>query len=327
MALVSSNAQPLPSQSSQLDKYKALFDASHPDRTSSQTQSETTQGLRGADVLRLSAVPEEEESQSQILDPSGRNGNTTRGTKRSRPAGDGGDVEMPDVVADADVAADSADGTHRAKRRAVDVNATQQQPATAFRYPSSATTTAASNTQPSKPEGRKKPPSSSPKLDTDENFLRAVNSTKRGKKLEDDFDREFNLLRITKPKNKNKNNVDDDDDVAIANTTVAAAAPWDEIDDFGDVGIRGNFMVLVEMDVERGSSAKPILFARTNDDAHPEWIGKPNFKKFKSVSIFSSSLFSLPIATNICTENYRSRRAQAYRRTRPQRGERLWHRK
>jgi hypothetical protein len=246
----------------------------------------------------LSAVPEEEESQSQILDPSGRNGNTTRGTKRSRPAGDGDDVEMPDVAADAGVAAVSADGTHRAKRRAVDVNAATQQPATALRNPSSATTIAAvtpASTQPSKPEGRKKPPSSSSKLDTDENFLRAVNSTKRGKKMEDDFDREFNLLRITKPKPKSKNNIDghdDDADLPVANTTVAAAAPWDEIDDFGDVGIRGNFMVLVEMDVER--SAEPILFARTsNDGAHPEWIGRPNFKKFKSVSILSSSLFGI----------------------------------
>jgi hypothetical protein len=54
MALVSSNP---PSQPSQLDKYKALFDASLPDRTSNQMQSETTtQGLRGAEVVMLSAV-------------------------------------------------------------------------------------------------------------------------------------------------------------------------------------------------------------------------------------------------------------------------------
>jgi hypothetical protein len=238
-------------------------------------------------VLMLSAVPEEDESQSQIPNSSGRNGNTTRGTKRSRPGGDGDDVEMPDVAADAGVATDTADGMRRAKRRAVDVNATQQS-ATALRNPSSATT--AASTQPSKPESRKKTPSSSSKLDTDENFLRAVNSTKRGKKHEDDFDREFNMLRITKPKAKNKNNNDDDDDadLAVSNTTVAAA-PWDEIDDFGDAGIRGNFMVIVEMDVERGSSAKPVLFSRTNESAHPEWIGRPNFKKFKSVCI----LFSL----------------------------------
>jgi hypothetical protein len=132
-----------------------------------------------------------------------------------------------------------------------------------------------------------KPSSSSNTLDTDENFLKAVNSMKRGKKHEDDFDREFNQLRIAKPKKV---------DTVGSGTAVAAAAavkgvpeavvaPWDAIDDFGDVGIRGNFMVVVEMDIQRGGSAKPALSARTNDAAHPEWTGRPNFKKFKTVRI------------------------------------------
>ncbi|KAH9960223.1 hypothetical protein BGW80DRAFT_1564394 [Lactifluus volemus] len=49
-------------------------------------------------MLMLSVVPKEEEGQSQILDPSGRN-------------------ELLDVAADTGVAADSADGMHRVKWR------------------------------------------------------------------------------------------------------------------------------------------------------------------------------------------------------------------
>jgi hypothetical protein len=129
------------------------------------------------------------------------------------------------------------------------------------------------------------------KLDTDETFLRAVNSTKRGKKLEDDFDREFNLLRITKPKKADGVGAATVAAGAPAGVPDVAVAPWDAIDDFGDVGIRGNFMVVVEMDIERGS-AKPSQLAHTDSDTtHPEWISRPNFKKFKKVR-FVSPFFS-----------------------------------
>jgi hypothetical protein len=279
-----------------------LFDASNPDRSSIETQSVTTQSLR---VGTLSAVPEEEESQSQHPDPSGNN---RRGTKRSRPAGDDDDVEMADVIADAGMDVDTAEGTHRVKRRAVDANAVQlptPTPASSATAPNLSTTSTQTLRAGAGATGAgvgakhgamtKQPPSkpsTNNKLDTDENFLKAVNSTKRSKKLEDDFDREFNLLRIAKPKNT---------DLAAAAaaaasapdtaTTVTTAAPWDAIDDFGDVGIRGNFMVVVEMDIQCGSGAKPAPPARTNNDARPEWIGRPNFKKFKTVSILAQFLF------------------------------------
>jgi hypothetical protein len=112
---------------------------------------------------------------------------------------------------------------------------------------------------------------------------------KRGKKHEDDFDREFNQLRITNPKAKKKKDKDPEpiteDVVGTATTAVDDAAvsrPWEAIDDFGDVGLRGNFMVVVQMDVERGS-VKPTLTARNQDDSNVEWVGKPNFKKFKKM--------------------------------------------
>ena len=82
----------------------------------------------------------------------------------------------------------------------------------------------------------------------DENVLKAVNSMKRGKKHGDDFDREFNQLRITNPQacptaKKKKDNDRDpiiEDAVDTATTAVDNAAvsrPWEAIDDLGDVGL------------------------------------------------------------------------------------------
>ena len=65
----------------------------------------------------------------------------------------------------------------------------------------------------------KPPKSSASKLDMDEYFLKVVNSTKRGKKHEEDFDREFNELRITNPKAKKKKDNDQDpitEDAAVS---------------------------------------------------------------------------------------------------------------
>ncbi|KAH9961776.1 hypothetical protein BC827DRAFT_1201768 [Russula dissimulans] len=299
----STNPQAPQSQLSQLDKYKALFDASNPDHApSSETQHGTpgtsTQGTR---VGMLSVVPEEE-TESQL--PAG----TSRGTKRSRGDVDGGhdgDVVVADGATDAaPPSADTAGGAHRAKRRALDASSVSQPTPAA---PASATTSQTRSTQVQRTgpgtgtttaaaaaavagarakhttntPGSKSLVNADNKLDTDENFLKAVNSTKRGKKLEDDFDREFNQLRIAKPKNV-------DMPAAGAPATAAtgvpdpALAPWDAIDDFGDVGIRGNFMVVVEIDVRRGGSARPAPPARTNNDGHPEWAGRLNFKRFKT---------------------------------------------
>ena len=52
---------------------------------------------------------------------------------------------------------------------------------------------------------------------------------------------------------------------------------WDLVDDFGkDTGIRGNFMIIVEMDI-------PAKEHRGQDSAVTNWGEKPNFKKFKKV--------------------------------------------
>ncbi len=291
-ALIPASSNPHVPQSQQLDKYKALFDASNPDRAlSGETQPGTgtgtlTQGVRAS---TLSAVPEEvQESQIQS--------DVLRGTKRSRGAGDGDgdDVQMADGAADAaGTSADTAEGAHRAKRQALGANAPAPAPqprSTQTQTQATGTTVTGTGTS----HATVRPPSKSStsnKLDTDEDFLRAVNSTKRGKKLEDEFDREFNQLRIAKPKNANINVVGTATAATAATSAGAkgapelAVAPWDAIDDFGDIGIRGNFMVVVEMDIQRGGSVKPSQPARNYDTTHPEWAGKPNFKKFKTVRI------------------------------------------
>ena len=286
----SSNPQASHSHFSQLDKYKALFDASNPDRAPPSGEIELGTGPSGT----LSSVPEEQ--QESVVQSA-----NLRGTKRSRGAegGDDVDVEMADIAADvagAGTDTGTVEAVHRAKRRALDANSAP--PPTGAPAPVPAHLPGSTQTQGqgkgAKPTSKgllSKPSSSNNKLDTDENFLKAVNSTKRGKKHEDDFDREFNQLRITKPRNVNTAGSSTALAAATKGIPEAVVAPWDTIDDFGDVGIRGNFMIVVEMDIQRGGSAKPVPPARINDAAHPEWMGRPNFKKFKTVRILYSLLF------------------------------------
>jgi hypothetical protein len=298
----SSNPQTSHSHFSQLDRYKALFDASDPDREplSGGIEPGTAASTQGVRTGTLSTVPEDEQQASEVQS------SDLRGTKRSRDAenGDDGDAVMLDSTADvAGSGAGTLEGAHRPKRRALGAN-TVPPPATGAPAPAVVPASQPRSTQTqgqgraqtsagtkptSKAAAASKPSSSSNKLDTDENFLKAVNSMKRGKKHEDNFDREFNQLRITKPRNVNVDTVSPDTNVN--GVSEAVVAPWDSIDDFGDAGIRGNFMVVVEMDIQRGASAKYTPPARNDDVTHPEWIGKPNFKKFKTVWVFFFTLF------------------------------------
>ncbi|THH09965.1 hypothetical protein EW145_g1648 [Phellinidium pouzarii] len=102
------------------------------------------------------------------------------------------------------------------------------------------------------------------KPDTDAAFLKALASTKKGKRQEDDFDREFNQLRISKPELDNE------------------AEDWRVLADFGDESnLMGNFMVIVEMDVPMSRASSR---AQSKDPERSEWRGKQDFKKFKKKS-------------------------------------------
>lgn len=116
------------------------------------------------------------------------------------------------------------------------------------------------------PDIASKPPSTAKtkvnKLDVDTAFLKAVASTKKGKKKEDDFDRDFNNLKISRPEFEHQEE------------------EWNVVDDFGnDIGIRGNFMVILEMDVSTTGNRSQ----HRPNQVQSEWRGLLNFKKFKKV--------------------------------------------
>ncbi|KZT38668.1 hypothetical protein SISSUDRAFT_1128650 [Sistotremastrum suecicum HHB10207 ss-3] len=101
--------------------------------------------------------------------------------------------------------------------------------------------------------------------DKDVTFLKAIASTKKGKRGEDNFDREFNNLRISKP------------DLRLEERAREMAAVDDMLI---DRGIRGNFMVVVEMQVNEHGRENGVV-RKAGAGMKPEWVGKPDFKKFK----------------------------------------------
>jgi hypothetical protein len=243
-----------------LKKFKDLFDASDPDKVASEeyqtftsgssnlvqtsnrqtqlqsmTESEHTQTQSGTRSALGVVAEEEEESQGQSET---RNGSEARGAKRKAVGLDHGDFDAS-----------------QAKKQAVEnVNAVQP-------------TTHLSKSLP-KPSGpllakAQRSGAAPGKPDTDAAFLKALASTKKGKKTEDHFDLQFNQLKISKPDLENEEREKD----------------WALLETFGDErNVRGNFMVVVEMDV----------FTRMPSNLRDgqltaEWQSRPNFKKFKKV--------------------------------------------
>ncbi|KAJ7175999.1 proline-rich protein [Mycena filopes] len=280
-----------------LKKFKALFEASDPKNSGaesfvqesgafdddelammasvgsqSQTQlytqtqvgsSRTTRGGRSAATLR--AVREEEEEETQMaVDQAGP---SDVGKKRKERSFDGDDVEMAGVEQALNGASGSGGGHGpAAKKQAVAGNAVER----AVGKPLS---TVANGLPSTKSLGKKGSATAagaaSGKPDTDTVFLKAIASTKRGKKTEDDFDREFNKLKISK---------------AGMNDEPEQRQDWEMVDKdtFGhDTNLRGNFMVIQDLEVFRKESG-PRNRATTTD---LRWEGKPNWKKFKKNSI------------------------------------------
>ncbi|EIN04858.1 hypothetical protein PUNSTDRAFT_138057 [Punctularia strigosozonata HHB-11173 SS5] len=263
-----------PEEEPPLKRFKALFEESaRPDavdedpdamfasiaqQTQSYTQPEsrmTDYGTRSGAVSSLAAVPEEEE-ESQMTDRF----SVPRAGKRKAPEQNGEDVDM--------------DGPP-AKRRTVDqpqppafqhasavVNPTSKPPSSrkplsTFSSRSAADVPAAGTSKPSS-----KTAAATSKPDQDPAFLKALATKKKGKKNEDQFDREFNNLRIAVPDAAEEEREED----------------WNVLADFGDdSGMRGNFMVVVEMEPFRPQASSATRRVGTR----PEWEGRPDFKKFK----------------------------------------------
>jgi len=108
--------------------------------------------------------------------------------------------------------------------------------------------------------------------DRDENFLKALASTKKGKKKEDQYDRDFNELRVAKPTQAHlKAAVGVEEDLEA----------WNAIEK--DMDIRGNFMVVMQ-EIELRAPRDPEEVA-VRCEGRLEWAGRQDFKKFKRVSV------------------------------------------
>ncbi|KAF9518667.1 hypothetical protein BS47DRAFT_225433 [Hydnum rufescens UP504] len=104
-------------------------------------------------------------------------------------------------------------------------------------------------------------------VDTAPQFLQALASMKKGKRKEDEFDREFNNLRITLPKSGPGADLEKEKD------RKEEMQAFDALEK--DMNLRGNFMVVIESDdiLRKDGGRKESTPVVEN--------GKPNFKKFK----------------------------------------------
>jgi len=254
-----------------LKKFKALFEASNQEnfdetafediqsgtltQTRSQTQSRSERLPRSAPATNLSILQEEGEETQES--------HQARGTKRPI-------IEVEDIEVDgndSDTLA-SGSGPSRSKKRAIELMNAVETVGAGSKPPSTAAETLPTARGTSKPPSTVKVVKTSKggaqpgKPDQDHAFLKAIASTKRGKTQEDEFDREFNKLKISKPVLGREEPEDE----------------WAVLAEFGDeTNVRGNFMVIVEMPAyNRGRD-------RRQGEVMPEWNGKPNFKKFKKV--------------------------------------------
>lgn len=195
-------------------------------------------------------MEEEEEGTTQTQTQGVRSQRLKR--KARAPDGDA-DIEMADSTAPS------------SKRRAVE-SADTVQPQAPVRAASKPPSRRAPKPASKSTESHQRLTGAAPgKPDTDEAFLTAVASTKKGKRAEDTFDREFNNLRISRPELE----------------AAPERAAWSVLDDFGDdSNMRGNFMVIVELDVPEKPRSAAL---RRGDDGRADWVGRPDFKKFKKV--------------------------------------------
>lgn len=251
-----------------IKQFQALFDATDPAKiagssatleelidASAATWTQTQTGETQIGVERDQPLPavqeEEEETQTQ-----------NRRLKRKAPTEE--DVEMQTIEGALTITPSDSNSSRSVergppiKKRAVeDVNAVEPSINPAPKAAPQASTAPAS----------KKPGAAPGKPDTDAAFLKALASTKRGKRQEDDFDRDFNKLRISKPDLEKEK----------------AEKDWAVLDYNPDEWTsKGNFMVVVEMDIVRR--------ARKENEQRAEWEGLPDYKKFKKFKSKSNAI-------------------------------------
>ncbi|KAL5480353.1 hypothetical protein ACEPAI_1623 [Sanghuangporus weigelae] len=227
-----------------LKRFKALFDETDPDRVASQTTNGSSGGILDSQLF------------SQA---SGENGDQQNANEPSCPPL----VTIPEEEEGSQSL--PVDSTAHRDITEMDIDSVAPQTQSHVKPPSKANgptsqiqTQAHDSTQIHKRTGSRVGAEPG-QHDTDAAFLQALASTKKGKRREDDFDREFNNLRISKPEQESD----------------AQAEDWKVLADFGDdSNIRGNFMVIVEMEVpeKRTESSREASVAPSKG---------PDFKKFR----------------------------------------------
>ena len=253
--LQSINELETPSVEPPLKKFKALFEESDPDRLALSLPPDSLGFTQESPPQPLSLPADSEpgrEEHRRIIEGDKASQNNavvgSRGTKRRAGTEAAGDGPLPSA------SMEQEDSARPLKRRALE-------------GPSRSVDE--TNSLPSQTQGGAK----LGEPDTDTRFLTALASMKKGKRSEDSFDREFNNLRISKPDIERE----------------VIEQEWDLLDGLDDEhNVRGNFMLVVELEVHKKSGAAGTGTMRTG---RIDWEGKANFKKFRKVHLSCILLF------------------------------------
>lgn len=251
LSILEDPEEPDPGKEPPLKRFKALFDESDPSNLAQF-------GLSGALDIQTGAVNHEEiysmlQSQTQT--------DTTQSTAAGRKTGTQAAGRLAAVAEE-----EEENSMTSVTKSSTSRGQLQSQAAAATSVTESGPSTKGASQIPmtNSIKQPKKSGAAPGQPDTDEGFLKALASKKKGKKHEDTFDREFNNLRISKPDLQQQQEHRDEE------------REWEMMDDFGDYGVRGNFMVVVEMEVPEHRTR-----AARRGEGRLEWQGKPDFKKFK----------------------------------------------
>ena len=263
-----------------LKKFKKMFEDSDPDRlVNSQTQ--------GPEVRTLPSIVEQAyEERAQAMQNALREMSLK---KRKRTADDVGAADEDEETRPCTIASSRAPSVAPppSKRRVLaqmqnagglstvsEISESQAAPSSSrgtqpwIPQPSTST----SQTNPVEKKKKNVTKASQTQPDQDENFLKALASTKKGKKREDHYDRDFNELRVARPTQAHMQAaVGIEEDLEV----------WNAIEK--DMDIRGNFL-LVMQEIEPRVPREPEEVG-TRHEGRPDWVGRPDFKKFKKVSV------------------------------------------
>lgn len=252
--------EPEPFVESILDKHRKLFEETDPDRRPgprSQHQEMRDASQAGGSLVDL--VEQADQDRLRKLET-----NMSNSRKRKAP-----EVIEESTSAISIVQADTGGARSRATSRARSMAPPSKKRVVSHAEPGALEivheeSEATPNAIAPKPKASQKAKLSMTQPDQDEIFLKALASMKKGKKKEDQFDRDFNSLKIVKPV------VDRIDELDVDLET------WDHLPK--DMDIRGDFFICVETIVPRQDAQ-----AQKRKEGRPEWVGRPDFKKFKKV--------------------------------------------